>query len=51
VTLFYAPVFLGTHGVPLLQKALVTPPMSAPPRVECFGSDVRVENYLRDPWV
>ena len=50
VTLFYAPVFLGTHGVPLLQEPIVTPPMAEPPQVESFGADVRVENYLRDPW-
>jgi diaminohydroxyphosphoribosylaminopyrimidine deaminase / 5-amino-6-(5-phosphoribosylamino)uracil reductase len=51
VTLFYAPVFLGSAGVPLLQEAIVTPPMTSQPLVERFGSDVRVENYLRDPWV
>lgn len=50
VTLFYAPVFLGTHGVPLLQETVLTPPMTGMPRVESFGSDVRVESYLRDPW-
>ncbi len=50
VTLFYAPVFLGIHGVPLLQEAIVPPPMCAPPQVEQFGADLRVECYLRDPW-
>lgn len=50
VTLFYAPVFLGAAGVPLLQESIVTPPISCPPLVERFGADVRVENYLRDPW-
>lgn len=50
VTLFYAPVFLGAAGVPLLQETVMTPPMATPPRVERFGPDVRVETYLRDPW-
>lgn len=50
VTLFYAPMFLGTHGVPLLQEALAATPSVAPPQVERFGADVRVETYLRDPW-
>lgn len=50
VTLFYAPVFLGTHGVPLLQETVVSPPMVGTPRVEQFGQDVRVESWLRDPW-
>ena len=50
VTFFYAPVFLGTHGVPLLQDAVNSGPLAEEPTVERFGSDVRVEAYLRDPW-
>lgn len=50
VTLFYAPVFLGSAGVPLLQESMVTPPMISTPRVERFGADVRVETWLHDPW-
>lgn len=50
VTLFYAPVFLGSAGVPLLQESMVTPPNVSSPRVERFGADVRVETWLRDPW-
>lgn len=50
VTLFYAPVFLGTHGVPLLQETVVTPPMADTTATEQFGQDVRVECWLRDPW-
>lgn len=50
VTLFYAPVFLGAAGVPLLQESLVTPPFAGAPQVDRFGADVRVENWLRDPW-
>ncbi len=51
VTFFYAPVFLGTHGVPLLQDAVNAGPLAAEPTVERFGVDVRVDAYLRDPWV
>jgi diaminohydroxyphosphoribosylaminopyrimidine deaminase/5-amino-6-(5-phosphoribosylamino)uracil reductase len=49
VTLFYAPVFLGPAGVPLLQEPL---PGTLPgtPVIECIGQDVRVEADLRDPW-
>lgn len=50
VTLFYAPVFLGAAGVPLLQENIVMPPVASPPLVERFGADVRVQTYLRDPW-
>ena len=50
VTLFYAPVFLGAAGVPLLQESVAIPPVASPPLVERFGADVRVESYLRDPW-
>lgn len=50
VTLFYAPVFLGASGVPLLQNSIATPPIAPAPQVERFGADVRVETYLRDPW-
>jgi diaminohydroxyphosphoribosylaminopyrimidine deaminase/5-amino-6-(5-phosphoribosylamino)uracil reductase len=50
VTLFYAPVFLGSAGVPLLQNPIATQPMAEPPQVDRFGPDVRVENYLRNPW-
>jgi diaminohydroxyphosphoribosylaminopyrimidine deaminase/5-amino-6-(5-phosphoribosylamino)uracil reductase len=49
ITLFYAPVFLGPAGVPLLQEAMPGP-LSTPPVVECIGQDVRVEADLRDPW-
>jgi diaminohydroxyphosphoribosylaminopyrimidine deaminase/5-amino-6-(5-phosphoribosylamino)uracil reductase len=50
ITLFYAPVFLGSAGVPLLQEPIATPPIAEPPQVDRFGSDVRVQSYLRDPW-
>ena len=49
ITLFYAPVFLGPAGVPLLQEPI---PGTLPgsPLIECIGQDVRVEADLRDPW-
>lgn len=50
VTLFYAPMFLGTAGVPLLQESIAVPHSSSQPVVETFGADVRVETWLRDPW-
>ncbi len=50
VTLFYAPMFLGPNGVPLLQEAIVRPLLPIPPAVECIGQDVRVDAYLRNPW-
>jgi diaminohydroxyphosphoribosylaminopyrimidine deaminase/5-amino-6-(5-phosphoribosylamino)uracil reductase len=50
LTLFYAPVFLGPHGVPLLQEAASVPPFAMQPSIHCIGHDVRIEAYLRDPW-
>lgn len=49
LTLFYAPVFLGPAGVPLLHEAF-RGPLPGPPTIECIGQDVRVEADLRDPW-
>ena len=48
--LFYAPMFLGEAGVPLVAGAI-----SAPIELRRFsttesGSDFRFEAYLRDPW-
>lgn len=50
LTLFYAPMFLGPHGVPLLQQAAAAPPLVVQPSIQCMGHDVRIEAYLRDPW-
>ena len=50
MTLFYAPLFLGPHGVPLLQEALARPRLSAPPEVQRIGQDMRVDAYLCNPW-
>lgn len=49
ITLFYAPVFLGPAGVPLLQEP-IPGTLPAPPVIECIGQDVQVEADLRDPW-
>jgi len=50
VTLFYAPIFLGSGGVPLMQEQIAAQPVPGAPLVESVGGDVRVECYLRDPW-
>jgi len=49
ITLFYAPVFLGPAGVPLLQEPF-RGTLPGQPVIECIGQDVRVEADLRDPW-
>ncbi len=51
LTLFYAPLFLGSHAVPLLQEGIPGPLLTKPPALDCIGQDVRMEAYLRDPWV
>ena len=50
LTLFYAPLFLGSNAVPLLQTA--DPLKLQPIRITLkpFGSDFRIEAWLRDPW-
>lgn len=50
LVLFYAPVVLGSEGVPLVagvERLDVRPVRSL---VTTFGSDVRVEMWLRDAW-
>lgn len=50
LSLFYAPIFLGARGVPLISDVEgLQPPMD---RVtfEQIGRDFRFEAYLRDPW-
>jgi diaminohydroxyphosphoribosylaminopyrimidine deaminase/5-amino-6-(5-phosphoribosylamino)uracil reductase len=49
ITLFYAPVFLGPAGVPLLREP-IPGALPTPPVIECIGQDVRVDADLRDPW-
>jgi diaminohydroxyphosphoribosylaminopyrimidine deaminase/5-amino-6-(5-phosphoribosylamino)uracil reductase len=50
ITLFYAPVFLGPNGVPLLQEGVMKPLLPIPPTIECIDHDVRIDAYLRNPW-
>jgi diaminohydroxyphosphoribosylaminopyrimidine deaminase/5-amino-6-(5-phosphoribosylamino)uracil reductase len=50
ITLFYAPVFLGPDGVPLLQEPIGKALLPTVPEIECIDQDVRVDAYLRDPW-
>ncbi len=48
--LFYAPMFLGEAGVPLVAGALSTPIELRRFSTTESGSDFRFEAYLRDPW-
>jgi len=50
ITLFYAPVFLGPDGVPLLQEAGTKALLLRPPVMERIGQDIRIDAYLRNPW-
>jgi diaminohydroxyphosphoribosylaminopyrimidine deaminase / 5-amino-6-(5-phosphoribosylamino)uracil reductase len=50
LTLFYAPVFLGPGGIPLMQEITSGPVVAKPPTIHSVGQDVRVDAYLRDPW-
>jgi diaminohydroxyphosphoribosylaminopyrimidine deaminase / 5-amino-6-(5-phosphoribosylamino)uracil reductase len=50
ITLFYAPVFLGPDGVPLLQEGVLKPPLTSLPTIERIGQDVRIDAWLRNPW-
>ncbi|HVT96043.1 MAG TPA: bifunctional diaminohydroxyphosphoribosylaminopyrimidine deaminase/5-amino-6-(5-phosphoribosylamino)uracil reductase RibD [Acidobacteriaceae bacterium] len=50
LTLFYAPVFLGSDGVPLLQEGMLKPLLPTPPLIERVGNDVRIDAWLRNPW-
>jgi diaminohydroxyphosphoribosylaminopyrimidine deaminase/5-amino-6-(5-phosphoribosylamino)uracil reductase len=50
ITLFYAPVFLGPDGVPLLQEGAMKPLLRIPPTIERIDQDVRIDAYLHNPW-
>lgn len=50
LTLFYAPLFLGPEGVPLLQERIMQPYVPMPATTERVGEDVRIDAYVRDPW-
>ncbi|WP_158615432.1 bifunctional diaminohydroxyphosphoribosylaminopyrimidine deaminase/5-amino-6-(5-phosphoribosylamino)uracil reductase RibD [Acidipila sp. EB88] len=48
--LFYAPMFLGEQGVPLLAGGMPLPVEIRQVAVSDSGSDLRLDAYLRDPW-
>ncbi len=48
--LFYAPMFLGDAGVPLIAGSLSQPVELQRSVLSESGSDFRLEAYLRDPW-
>ena len=50
LSLFYAPMFLGAAGVPLLNSIESSRPEWANVCVQQLGNDVWFEGYLRDPW-
>ena len=49
--LFYAPIFLGARGVPLVSDVEGFKPPMDHITLEQVGRDFRFEAYLRDPWV
>lgn len=51
VCLFYAPIFLGIDGVPLIGGDGRLELRAQRTRTINFGADVMLEAYLRDPWV
>ena len=50
LSLFYAPIFLGQTGVPLIQTADSQQIKPIRTTISNFGHDFRLEAYLRDPW-
>jgi diaminohydroxyphosphoribosylaminopyrimidine deaminase/5-amino-6-(5-phosphoribosylamino)uracil reductase len=48
--LFYAPVFLGERGLPLVSGVEAWKPRLEHMRIDRFGRDFRLQGYLRDPW-
>jgi diaminohydroxyphosphoribosylaminopyrimidine deaminase/5-amino-6-(5-phosphoribosylamino)uracil reductase len=50
ITLFYAPVFLGPDGVPLLQEPIGKSMPQTAPEIERIDQDIRVDAYLHNPW-
>ena len=50
LSLFYAPMFLGAAGVPLLNSVESSKPEWARVSVGQLGQDFWFEGYLRDPW-
>src|SRR5271165_644945 len=50
LALFYAPVFLGAAGVPLINSTESSKPQWAHLTTGQMGRDFWFEGYLRDPW-
>lgn len=50
LSLFYAPMFMGAAGVPLLNSFDSSRPDWARVSVQQLGQDFWFEGYLRDPW-
>jgi len=50
LSLFYAPMFLGAAGVPLLNSVESSKPEWTRVTVQQLGNDFWFEGYLRDPW-
>ena len=50
VSLFYAPVFLGAAGVPMLSNVELMRPQWVSSSTEQLGEDFWFKGYLRDPW-
>jgi diaminohydroxyphosphoribosylaminopyrimidine deaminase / 5-amino-6-(5-phosphoribosylamino)uracil reductase len=51
LSLFYAPIFLGPSGIPLLHTTDSIPLKPIRTAVTQFGPDFRLEAWLRDPWL
>jgi diaminohydroxyphosphoribosylaminopyrimidine deaminase / 5-amino-6-(5-phosphoribosylamino)uracil reductase len=49
-SLFYAPVFLGAAGVPMLSSIDMTRPQWVSTSTEQLGDDFWFKGYFRDPW-
>jgi len=50
VSLFYAPMFLGSAGVPLLHPVEPARPQWVSISTQQLGQDIWFQGYLRDPW-
>ena len=50
LTLFYAPLFLGTNGVPLVNNIETLKASLTRVSTQQVGRDFRISGYLRDPW-
>jgi diaminohydroxyphosphoribosylaminopyrimidine deaminase/5-amino-6-(5-phosphoribosylamino)uracil reductase len=50
LTLFYAPLFLGPNGVPLVNNVETLKVALTRVSTQQVGRDFRMSGYLRDPW-